>query len=308
MKMITHNQTPKMTQQKIWINGALVNEQDANVPMLSHSLHYGSGVFEGIRFYETENGPAIFRVKEHIDRLFYSAKAFDYDVDYSYDDILNAMKEVIQANNLTDGYIRPLIFYGEGNLGVNPTGAKMYVIIAAWAWGKYFANDGLAIKTSDIIRIHPQSTDVCAKISGVYQNSIQAGLSVKKHGYDDALLLDFEGNIAEGPSANFFMVKDNTLYTPKTGSILPGITRATIIQIAKDSGYEVVEKELTLDDAYVADEAFFCGTAAEVTPILAIDDKKLGDGTHPIATKLQKVYGDVVRGKKPEYMEWLVFV
>jgi len=264
-------------------------------------------VFEGIRFYETDNGPAIFRANEHIERLVYSAKTFGMDVPHSKVELISAMCAVVKANKLSSGYIRPLIFYGDGNLGVDPTGAKLIVMIAAWEWGSYFGKEGLSIKTSEIIRIHPKSTDVNAKISGVYQNSIQAGMQVKAQGYDDALLLDYEGNIAEGPSANFFVVKDGIIYTPATGSILPGITRATVISLAQEAGYEVVEEKITLDEVYGADEAFFCGTAAEVTPILSLDDHDFVSKERPVTSKLKELYSAAVHGKSA-HSDWVFLI
>ncbi len=293
----------------IWMDGKLVPWKDAKVHVLVHTLHYGAGVFEGVRFYETDKGPAVFRLKEHIDRLFYSADTLKMKLPYSKGEFIEAVKGTIKKNNISSGYIRPICFFGYGKMGLNPKGAPVNCSIAVWPWGKYLGEAAVKIKTSKYCRIHPKSTHADAKICGHYVNSIFASIEVKDAGYDEALLLDYKGNIAEGPGENIFIVKDNKLITPPLGTILKGITRASVIQLAKDLGIKVEEKTLTLKEAYNADEAFFTGTAAEVTAIESIDDKKIGKkAPGPITIKLRDAFMDIVHGKTEKYKDWLAYV
>lgn len=293
----------------IWMDGKLVDWKDAKIHVLTHTLHYGAGVFEGIRVYETEKGPAVFRLKEHVDRLFSSAGTFEMKIPFSKEDIINAIKETAKANELKECYVRPLIYFGYGKMGINPEGAPVNVAIAVWLWPKYLGEGAVKIKISKYIRIHPDSTHIGAKICGHYVNSIFAFQEANKAGYDEALLLDFEGNIAEGPGENLFIAKDGKIFTPKLGAILAGITRDSIIQIAKDEGYEVIEKDLKPEDAYNADEAFFTGTAAEVTPIASLDDKPIGkEAPGPVTNKLKKIFLDIVHGRNSKYEKWLSLI
>ncbi|MEA2036448.1 MAG: branched-chain amino acid transaminase [Nanoarchaeota archaeon] len=295
--------------QFIWMDGKFVKWKDAKIHLITHTLHYGAGVFEGIRCYETDKGAAVFRLKEHIDRLYYSAKTINMKVEFSKEEFTEALKETIRKNNLKQGYIRPLIIYGYGKMGVNPEGAPVNCSISVWPWGKYLGEGAVKVKTSDFIRIHPKSTVSDAKICGSYYNSILASIDVKNKGYDEALLLDYKGDIAEGPGENFFVVKDGTILTPPLGTILKGITRESIMQLAKDEGIELEEKALKLDDVYSADEAFFTGTAAEVTAIASLDDKKIGkEAPGPITTKLRALFMDIVHGKNEKYKNWLNYV
>lgn len=290
----------------IWFNRKLVRWQEAKVHVLSHALHYGSGVFEGIRVYKTEKGSAIFRLKEHIRRLFDSALCLYMEVPYSEEEIINAVKETVKANKLGEGYIRPIIFYGYGKMGLNPEGAKIDTAIAVWPWPAYIG-ESAKVMTSSFIRIHPKSLKADKKVCGHYINSILASLEAKEKGYDEALLLDYNGNVAEGPGENIFVVKDKKIKTPPLkGQILPGITRDSIIEIARDLGYNVKEKDIKLEKLKEADELFFTGTAAEVTSIVLLDEKKFEIGE--ITKKLKEKYLDVVRGKDKEYEKWLSYV
>lgn len=292
----------------IWLNGEFVRWEDAHVHVLSHALHYGDAVFEGVRFYNTDQGPAIFRLKEHTDRLFYSASALEMEMKFSQAEINQAQIDLINKNNVPDGYIRPLIFYGAGKMGLNPKGAPVDVVIACWPWGKYLGDQKLRVKTSKYIRIHPKSTVADAKISGHYVNSILASLEIHKAGYHEALLLDFNGNIAEGPGENFFMVKNGKIYTTPLGTVLKGITRDAVFKMAKEEGIEVIEKLMTLEEAYQADELFFTGTAAEISAISELDDHKIADGEEGKITKLLKEkFMDIVAGKNEKYFDWLTF-
>jgi len=293
----------------IWMDGKLVPWKDAKIHVVSHTLHYGDGVFEGIRCYETEQGPAIFKLKEHIDRLYYSADCLKMKIPFSKEEFINAVKETVKANNLKSGYIRPLIIYGYGKMGVNPEGAPVNCSISVWPWGKYLGEGAIRVKTSKYCRIHPKSTYMGAKICGHYANSILASIEVKDAGYDEALLLDYKGDVAEGPGENLFIAKDGKLITPSLGTILTGITRASVIQLAKDNGIEVEEKTLKLEEVYNADEALFTGTAAEVTSIGSLDDKKIGNGEiGPITAKLKNIFMDIVHGKNEKYKDWLTYV
>lgn len=266
-------------------------------------------MFEGIRCYETDRGPAVFRLKDHIDRLYYSADTLKMKIPFSKEEFIEAVKETVRKNNLKAGYIRPICFFGYGKMGLNPAGAPVNCAIAVWPWGKYLGEDAVKVKTSDYVRIHPKSTHADAKICGHYVNSIFASVEVKEKGYDEALLLDYKGNIAEGPGENIFIVKDGKLLTPPLGTILKGITRASIIQLAKDQGIKVEEKTLTLEEVYNADETLFTGTAAEVTAIRSVDDKPIGnEAPGPVTSKLRDLFMDIVHGKNKKYKNWLAYV
>lgn len=292
----------------IWIDGNLVEWDNAKIHVMSHSLHYGDAVFEGIRFYKTEKGPAVFRIAEHIKRLFYSASVFSMKVPYTSQQIATAIKETIKKNKIEEGYIRPILFFGQ-KMGLSNIDLDVHLAIIAIPWGSYLGDKAVRVKTSSFIRIHPKTSDMDAKISGHYVNSILASVEAKKQGYDEALLLDYKGNVAEGPGENIFIVKEGVLYTPKTGSILPGITRDCIIKIASDKGLKVIEKDLKLEDIYNAEEAFFTGTAAEVTPIAEVDGNKIGKSENfPITEMLKEEYMNAVRGKNKKYENWLEFV
>lgn len=293
----------------IWHNGKLVPWNEAKIHVLTHTLHYGGGAFEGIRTYKTEKGPAVFRLSEHIDRLFYSAESIKMAIPFSRTEVIAAVKETITLNKLDECYVRPIAFYGYGVMGVNPTGAPVELAIAVWPWGAYLPHDLVDIKTSHYIRIHRDSSVTDAKMCGHYINSMLARLEVQGTKYHEALMLDVDGNIAEGSGENFFIVKNGVIYTPKLGNILAGITRDTVMQIAYDLEYKVEEKNLILEDAYQADEAFFTGTAAEVTPIRSLDDKVIGDGAiGPVTQSIRKTYMDAVHGKDPRYVHYLTFV
>lgn len=291
----------------IWLDGELLKGEQVSVAFLNHSLHYGSAVFEGIRCYETANGPSVFRLKEHIKRLFYSAKVMGMKIPYSQKRMIEAVHETIVKNGLTECYIRPIVYYGE-RMGLSPDGLSVHVAIAVWPWGKYLKNKDIKVQIVDTQRLHPSSGVMDAKVSGHYFNSILAGLEAKKAKADEALLLDHKGNIAEGPGENIFFVKGNTLYTPRPVSILPGITRATIIQLAKDIGYKVVEKDIKPKQIKIYDEAFFVGTAVEVHPIAQINDVRFTSiMPDSVSHQFQSIYMDVVHGKDRKYRSWLSF-
>lgn len=294
----------------IWHDGKLVPWREATTHVLTHSLHYGLAVFEGLRAYKTDDGPAIFRLKEHTDRLFNSAHIYMMKIPYSKETLMEAHREVVRANKLESCYLRPIAFYGSEKMGVSPKGAQVHVSIAAWPWGAYLGEDGLAngirVKTASYARHHVNVSMCRAKYSGTYANSILANLEATEHGYDEALLLDVDGFVAEGAGENLFVVKDGQIYEPEIASALVGITRATVIQLAKELGFEVKAKRLTRDDLYIADEAFFTGTAAEVTPIRELDGRVIGTGSRgPITQKIQSLFFDVVNGRSPFHKSWL---
>ena len=297
----------------IWHDGKLVPWREATTHVLTHSLHYGLAVFEGVRAYNTQIGTAIFRLKEHTDRLFNSAHIYRMAMPYSREQLMEAQREVVRANNLESCYIRPIAFYGSEKMGVSPKGAAVHVSIAAWPWGAYLGAEGLEkgirVKTSSYSRHHVNVSMCRAKYSGTYANSILANTEAVEHGYDEALLLDVDGFVAEGAGENLFVVKDGQIYEPEIASALIGITRASVHALAKDLGYTVVAKRLTRDDLYIADEAFFTGTAAEVTPIRELDGRQIGEGRRgPITTKIQSLFFDVVNGKVPAHADWLTKV
>ena len=292
----------------MWFNGSLIPWQDIKISPLSHTLHYGSGVFEGERFYESApDETCIFRLQDHSARLLYSANALKMNIPYTQEEISQATIDTVASTGLTSGYIRPLAFFGE-KMGLNPAGAPVETLIAAWGWGKYLADRPLSVKISKYVRIHPQSTVADAKISGHYVNSIMASQEIEGN-YDEALLLDFEGNVAEGPGENLFVVKDGKISTPRSGKILTGITRDTIITLARDLGYEVKEKVITPEELFQADELFFTGSAAEVGPIGKLDDQTIGNGEEgEICKTLREKYFEVITGKNPKYEHWLTRV
>jgi branched-chain amino acid aminotransferase len=294
----------------IWMSGKLVAWSEAQTHVLTHTLHYGSGAFEGIRVYPTDRTPAIFRLKEHIDRLFYSAKALKMESQWNVEEVCQACVEVIARNGLEHGYLRPLFFYGYGIMGLRPLGAPVELAIACWPWGSYLPHESVAVKVSSYCRIHPRSSDVEAKLVGHYVNSIMATLELRGTEYHEALLLDYQGNIAEGPGENLFMVKDGALITPASGSILSGITRRTVFEMAQDLGIQVFERKLTIEELLAGDEAFFTGTAAEITPIGSLDKKLIGkDGkVGEVTRKIRDLYGEIVRGKVERYKKFLTYV
>jgi branched-chain amino acid aminotransferase len=294
----------------IWLDGELVQWHDAQLHFLTHSLHYGMAVFEGVRAYETADGPAIFRLGDHTKRLFNSAKIFEMAISYSYETIRDAQLKVVQKNHLSACYLRPLVWLGSEQMGLGARGNTVHVGIAAWPWGSYLGEDGLKhgirVKTSSLSRHHVNVSMVRAKASGYYINSILANREVTRSGYDEALLLDTEGYVSEGAGENVFIVRNGVLYTPDLASCLDGITRASIIEIAKHQGLEVIEKRITRDEMYCADEAFFTGTAAEVTPIRELDDRVIGDGARgPVTASLQEIFFAAVAGKSDRYTHWL---
>jgi len=290
------------------MDGKLTDWKDAKVHVLTHSLHYGSGVFEGIRYYSTVNGSAVFRLGDHISRFFRSANAIDMKIAFSEEEIVAAVIETVRVNEIKSGYIRPIVFFGYGKMGLKPGGAPVNVSIAVWPWENYLGENPVKIKTSSYIRNHPKSSSMESKISGNYVNSILASTEAASQGYDEALLLDFTGKIAEGPGENIFIVRSGALYTPPIGNILPGITRDTVKTLAGDMGIEVFEIPLELEDLYDADEAFFTGTAAEIAPIAKVDNVDLKNSNGAVTNKIRNMYLDVVKGKNSDYENWLSFV
>jgi branched-chain amino acid aminotransferase len=294
----------------IWYDGKLVPWRDATTHVLTHSLHYGLSVFEGVRAYRTDHGTAIFRLEDHTKRLFNSAHIYQMKIPFSREAISEAQIEVVRRNELESCYIRPLVFYGSEKMGVSPKGASVHVAIAAWAWGAYLGEEalkqGIRVKISSFARQHVNVTMPRAKIASTYANSILANAEALDHGYDEAILLDTQGFVAEGSGENLFIVRDGVIYEPDIACALTGITRASIHQIAADLGLRVESRRLTRDDLYIADEAFFTGTAAEVTPIREIDGRQIGAGERgPVTAQLQKAFFDAVSGKTPKYHHWL---
>ena len=298
----------------IWKNGDLIKWEDATTHVLTHALHYGTGVFEGIRAYNTPKGPAIFKADEHYTRLINSAKIYEMEVPYTADELLNATKKLIQENNLESCYIRPLIYYGYGAMGLNPGQNPVDTMIAAWEWGTYLGDEGLEngirCTISSWARIDSRILPPLAKCSANYANSVLAKRDAIRSGYDEAILLNLKGNIAEGPGENLFVIKDNKLYTPSVDdNVLEGITCQSVFKLAQDLGYEVSHKSLIKDELFLADELFFTGTAAEVTPIREIDGRQIGNGKRgPITEKIQTAFFDIVKGKNSAYDHWLTYV
>ena len=294
----------------IWYDGRLVPWREATTHVLTHSLHYGLAVFEGVRAYKTELGTAIFRMKEHTDRFFNSAKIYMMEIPYSREELMAAQRDVVRANKLESCYLRPIAFYGSEKMGVSPLGAKVHVSIAAWPWGAYLGEDGIKrgirVKTASFARHHVNVTMARAKVSTTYANSILANLEATQDGYDEALLLDTDGFVAEGAGENVFLVKDGRLYTPQLATALDGITWRSVQSICADLGLAVEKTRLTRDDVYTADEAFFTGTAAEVTPIRELDRRVIGSGSRgPITERIQAAFFDIVNGRNPKYRHWL---
>jgi len=297
----------------IWFDGKMVDWREAKVHVLTHTLHYGMGVFEGVRAYHADQGTAIFRLQAHTDRLFRSAKIMNMDMPFSKDELNAAQLAAVRENGLDSAYLRPMVFYGSEGMGLRADNLKTHVIVAAWSWGAYLGAEalekGIRIRTSSFTRHHVNVAMCKAKANGNYINSMLALSDALRDGYDEALLLDVDGFVAEGSGENFFMVYDGVIYTPELTSALDGITRATVIQLAKEAGYEVREKRITRDEVYVADEAFFTGTAAEVTPIRELDGRSIGGGSRgPITEVLQKKYFDVVHGRSEADTHWLAYV
>ena len=297
----------------IWYDGELVPWRDATTHVLSHSLHYGLSVFEGVRAYKTVKGTAIFRLAEHTQRWINSGKIYMMNLPYSKERLMEAQLEVVRANKLESCYLRPIAFYGSEKMGISTRGTTVHVAIAAWPWGAYLGEEGLQkgirVKTSSFARHHVNVTMPRAKVATTYANSILANLEATQDGYDEALLLDTQGFVAEGAGENLFVIKDGLIYEPEIASALTGITRDSVIQIAREFGLEVRPRRLTRDDIYIADEAFFTGTAAEVTPIRELDNRVIGSGSRgPITEKIQARFFDVVNGRAPEYEHWLSFI
>ncbi len=297
----------------IWYDGKMVPWRDATTHVLTHTLHYGMGVFEGVRAYKTDKGTAIFRLQEHTDRLFNSAHIFGMPMPFDRATVMAAQIAAIRDNQLESGYLRPMAFYGSEAMGISAKTLSTHVIVAAWPWGAYLGQEalenGIRVKTSSFTRHHVNITMCRAKASSSYTNSILAHQEAAHDGYDEAMLLDVDGYVAEGSGENIFIVKKGKLYTPDLTSCLEGITRDTIMQLAAEIGVEVIQKRITRDEVYCAEEAFFTGTAAEVTPIRELDNRKIGIGKRgPITTQLQKMFFDCVTGKAAKHQDWLTLV
>ena len=297
----------------IWYDGKMVPWREATTHVLTHTLHYGMGVFEGVRAYKTDKGTAIFRLKEHTDRLFRSAHILGMKMPFDKKTLIEAQKAAVRENNLESGYLRPMAFYGAEAMGISARTLSTHVIVAAWSWGAYLGKEalenGIRVKTSSFARHHVNITMCKAKANGNYMNSILAHQEAATDGYDEALLLDVDGFVAEGSGENIFIVRNGKLYTPDLTSALEGITRDTIIQLASEIGLPIIEKRITRDEVYSADEAFFTGTAAEVTPIRELDNRAIGEGRRgPITGKLQAKFFDAVMGRSPRHNNWLTLV
>ncbi|MBN1377714.1 MAG: branched-chain amino acid transaminase [Gammaproteobacteria bacterium] len=297
----------------IWVDGKLTPWRDATTHVLTHGLHYGTGVFEGLRAYATAKGPAIFRLQDHTRRLLNSAKIMQMPAPYGADELNAAQKQVVRENGLNAAYVRPLLYYGSEGMGLHAANLKVHCIIAAWEWGTYLGENalqhGIRIKTSSFSRHHVNVNMCKAKSTGSYINSILALNEVSACGYDEALLLDTDGYVSEGSGENFFCVQNGVLFTPDLSSCLNGITRNTIIELAGEMAIEVREKRISRDEVYIADEAFFTGSAAEVTPIIELDNRMIGSGDRgPVTEKLQKAYFDLVYGRSDRHADWLSHV
>ncbi|SFV80188.1 Branched-chain amino acid aminotransferase [hydrothermal vent metagenome] len=294
----------------IWMDGEWVEWREAKVHVLTHTLHYGMGAFEGVRAYETGNGPAIFKLEEHTKRWFNSAHILGMKMPFDQDTLNQAQRDVVAKNNLSSAYIRPMCFYGSEGMGLRADNLKVHVMIAAWEWGAYLGednmNNGIRIRTSSYTRHHANIAMTKAKANGNYINSMMALQEALTDGYDEALMLDVDGFVAEGSGENIFIVRDGVIYTPDLTSALAGITRDTIFTLATDLGYKIIEKRITRDEVYCADEAFFTGTAAEVTPIRELDNRMIGSGTRgPVTEQLQTLYFDCVYGRNDKYKDWI---
>ncbi len=302
-----------MKADKIWMDGKMIDWDKAQIHVCTHAFHYGSGVFEGIRAYETESGTAVFRLKEHIERLYNSAKIFKMEIPYTKEEFRQAVKDTIKANKLKSGYIRPLVYRGFEQLGINPFKCPVNCTIAVWEWGAYLGEEALAngIKTkiSSYARSYINSTSQKAKICGNYVNSIFAKMEAIEAGVDEAILLDTEGYIAEGSGENLFWVRNGVIYTTPTATVLEGITRDAVIKVAQDMGYQVQEKRTGRDELYISDELFFTGTAAEVTPIREIDNYQIGEGKRgPVTENIQKKFFAIAKGEEEKYLSWLDYI
>ena len=299
---------------KIWLDGELVDWRDAKIHVLTHTLHYGCGAFEGVRAYNTAAGTAIFRLEEHTQRLFNSAKILRMKIPFSPEQVNEAQKQVVRVNKLESCYLRPLTWIGSEKLGVSPKGNRIHLMVAAWAWGAYLGEEGLKrgirVKTSSYTRHHVNITMTQAKAVSNYSNSILANMEATDDGYDEALLLDSAGFVSEGAGENVFLVKDGVIYTPDlSAGALNGITRNTVLHICEDLGLRVVQKRITRDECYIADEMFFTGTAAEVTPIRELDRIEIGPGQRgPVTEKIQSAFFDIVNGRNAKYAKWLAAV
>ena len=294
----------------IWMDGEWLDWREAKVHVLTHTLHYGMGAFEGVRAYETDHGPAIFKLEEHTERLFNSTRILGMKIPFDAATLNQAQREVVSKNNLKSAYIRPMCFYGSEGMGLRADNLKVHTMIAAWEWGAYLGEDnmknGIRIRTSSYVRHPAHPTLSGAKTNGNYINSMMALKEALEHGFDEALMLDIDGFVSEGSGENIFVIKDEVIYTPNLTSALPGITRDTIVTLAKSMGYEIVEKKLSCDEIYASDEAFFTGTAAEVTPIRDLDGNQIGIGSRgPITEKLQSLYFDCVYGRNADYRHWI---
>ena len=299
---------------KIWMDGRMVEWRDAKIHVLTHTLHYGCGAFEGVRAYNTASGTAIFRLQEHTERLFNSAKILRMNIPYSKEEVMQAQKDVVRENKLESCYLRPLTWIGDRKLGVSPKGNTIHLMVAAWPWGAYLGEEGLQrgirVKISSYTRHHVNITMTQAKAVSNYTNSILANMEATDDGYDEAMLLDPSGFVSEGAGENLFVIKDGVVYTPDlSAGALNGITRNTVVHICKDLGLELVQKRITRDEVYICDEAFFTGTAAEVSPIRERDRIPLGAGSRgPITEKIQSAFFDIVNGRNPKYAHWLTHV
>ena len=299
---------------KIWLDGQLVDWRDAKIHVLTHTLHYGCGAFEGVRAYETAAGTAVFRLEDHTQRLLNSSKILRMKVPFSAEQLNAAQKEVVRANGLKSCYLRPLVWIGSEKLGVSPKGNRIHVMVAAWSWGAYLGEDGMKkgirVRTSSYARHHVNITMTQAKTVSNYTNSILANMEATDEGYDEAVLLDTSGFVSEGSGENLFIVKDGTVYTPDlSAGALNGITRNTVLHICQDLGIPLVQKRITRDECYIADEMFFSGTAAEVTPIREYDRIQIGAGQRgPVTEKIQSAFFDIVNGRNAKYAHWLAKV
>jgi len=298
---------------KIWMDGNLVEWSDARIHVLTHTLHYGTGVFEGVRAYETSKGPAIFRLEDHTNRLFESAELIGMKIPFQASVLNDAQSEVVALNELNNAYIRPMCFYGSEGMGLRADNLKVHAIVAAWDWGSYLGDDkilnGIKVKVTDFPKRCDKSMIHKAKATGNYLYSMLALKDALNSGFDEALILDINNNVNEGSGENFFMIIDNTFYTPRDRTVLNGITRQTIMEIASDLNYKVEEKDISVEDVKSCDEAFFTGTAAEVTPIIQVDDKKINNGKPGKITKqIQTIYFDLIRGKIERYNNWLTYI
>lgn len=297
----------------IWLDGEMVPWREAKTHVLTHTLHYGMGVFEGVRAYKADQGTAIFRLQEHTDRLFNSAHILGMSIPYSREELNEAQLTAVRENGLESAYMRPMCFYGSEGMGLRADNLRVHTVVAAWNWGSYLGDEnmenGIRIRVSSFTRHHVNATMCRAKANGNYMNSMMALQEAIRDGYDEALLLDAAGFVMEGSGENIFLVKDGVLYTPDLTSALDGITRKTVMALAESEGLDVVEKRITRDEVYIADEAFFTGTAAEVTPIREIDNRQIGNGGRgPVTEKLQSLYFDAVHGRLEDRLQWLSFI